>query len=412
MSDKESPTSGEQLSGQAHRRPQPSEHSSLESQAATLDTMDSGPFPESSDEDDSSASAGVEVASPGGSAKPSSTVIKTDPEDSGAGEQDTASKGGPSMPVQKRRRVTRACDECRRKKIKCDGKQPCTHCSVYSYGKDSFVPPLTNPLNRRICALTKIDADCTYDKPSNRRRNPAPQYIEALETRLQRAEDLLRKFMPDVNLADPSLDPTILQEFRNRDRARAQAAKLKKEAMQRAASEAQDPQLMSMIETIGQLDLSEGGEWDFHGTSSGAVFLRRMKQHFRGLLGNDYRTPFLPRPSRPQGMFSLDSPRSNSSSPWDGAPMPDLYDLPDKEKARTLCYYSLNCATCLMRVVHIPTFYEMFDKVYELAPEAFGNEERRFLGLLYSVLALGCMYNVSADDPSHPVTYKTAMDEG
>ena len=38
-----------------------------------------------------------------------------------------------SMP--KRRRVTRACDECRRKKIKCDGKQPCTHCTVYSYGQ-------------------------------------------------------------------------------------------------------------------------------------------------------------------------------------------------------------------------------------------------------------------------------------
>lgn len=37
--------------------------------------------------------------------------------------------------IQKRRRVTRACDECRRKKIKCDGKQPCTHCTVYSYGK-------------------------------------------------------------------------------------------------------------------------------------------------------------------------------------------------------------------------------------------------------------------------------------
>lgn len=38
------------------------------------------------------------------------------------------------QPMQKRRRVTRACDECRRKKIKCDGKQPCTHCTVYSYG--------------------------------------------------------------------------------------------------------------------------------------------------------------------------------------------------------------------------------------------------------------------------------------
>jgi len=40
-----------------------------------------------------------------------------------------------SIPLQKRRRVTRACDECRRKKIKCDGKQPCTHCTVYSYGE-------------------------------------------------------------------------------------------------------------------------------------------------------------------------------------------------------------------------------------------------------------------------------------
>ena len=47
-------------------------------------------------------------------------------------------KNAPSLKstahLQKRRRVTRACDECRRKKIKCDGKQPCTHCTVYSYG--------------------------------------------------------------------------------------------------------------------------------------------------------------------------------------------------------------------------------------------------------------------------------------
>lgn len=43
-----------------------------------------------------------------------------------------------SVPLQKRRRVGRACDECRRKKIKCDGKQPCTHCTVYSYGANLF----------------------------------------------------------------------------------------------------------------------------------------------------------------------------------------------------------------------------------------------------------------------------------
>ena len=45
-----------------------------------------------------------------------------------------ASRRPSQVPGQKRRRVTRACDECRRKKIKCDGRQPCTHCTVYSYG--------------------------------------------------------------------------------------------------------------------------------------------------------------------------------------------------------------------------------------------------------------------------------------
>lgn len=33
---------------------------------------------------------------------------------------------------QKRRRIAKACDACRRKKIRCDGKQPrCSHCENY-----------------------------------------------------------------------------------------------------------------------------------------------------------------------------------------------------------------------------------------------------------------------------------------
>lgn len=57
--------------------------------------------------------------------------VKSDPDDE---RMTVDGETAPSQPIQKRRRVTRACDECRRKKIKCDGKQPCTHCSVYSYG--------------------------------------------------------------------------------------------------------------------------------------------------------------------------------------------------------------------------------------------------------------------------------------
>lgn len=44
--------------------------------------------------------------------------IVDSPQDDGMGPPD-----GLGGPAPKRRRVTRACDECRRKKIKCDGKQ-------------------------------------------------------------------------------------------------------------------------------------------------------------------------------------------------------------------------------------------------------------------------------------------------
>ncbi|ELQ37811.1 activator of stress genes [Pyricularia oryzae Y34] len=267
---------------------------------------------------------------------------------------------------------------------------------------------------------------CTYDKPSNRRRNPAPQYIEALESRLQRAETLLRKFMPDVDLADPKLDPTVQQEFANRERARAKAAaasgaeKAKKEepVVDGEATKKQEDQLLSMIESIGHLDLIDGNEWDFHGNSSGAVFLKRLKEQM-GLLNSDTKAPFLPRKSRYTGMFSLDSPPSFASSPWDtstgsdaGAAVPAMYELPPKDVAQNLCYFSLNCATCLLRIVHIPSFNDMVEKLYEKQPENLGPEDHRALGLLNAVMALGSMYTGSDDAGSQQVHYKAAIEKG
>ncbi|KAF6825568.1 C6 transcription factor [Colletotrichum plurivorum] len=337
------------------------------------DSQASGVSPNMSDNESAAANSWPvkEPPSPSGSHSGSDVDEKAQPGDA------------PNAPVQKRRRVTRACDECRRKKIKCDGKQPCTHCSVYSY-------------------------ECTYDKPSNRRRNPAPQYIEALESRLQRAETLLRKFMPDVDLADPTLDPAVQQEFRNREHARAQTTKLRHDPFLTPGKE--DAQLLSMIESIGQLDLDDKGGWDFHGVSSGAVFLRRMKEHFRGLMGPPSKVPFLPRPERPAGLMNLDSPASAASSPFDST-MSTAPELPPKDVARKLCYYSLNCATCLIRVVHVPTFYDLFDRIYEKSYDEYTKEEHRFLGLLFAVMALGCMY-ANLDENAPAVAYKESAEEG
>lgn len=69
----------------------------------------------------------------------------------------------------KRRRIARACDMCRKKKIKCDGKLPaCSHCTNY----------------KTECVFTQVE----------KKRSPpkGAKYIEGLENRLGRMEHLLR----------------------------------------------------------------------------------------------------------------------------------------------------------------------------------------------------------------------------
>ncbi|KAJ2976508.1 hypothetical protein NUW58_g8068 [Xylaria curta] len=216
--------------------------------------------------------------------------------------------------------------------------------------------------------------------------------------------------MPDVDLNDPNLDPAVQQEFRMREQARqkAAAAQKKDQAKPGTSSEAQ---LQSMVSSAGQLDLNESGDYDFHGTSSGSVFFKQMKKHFRGLLGRDYQIPFMPRPPRPSGVTTLDSPRPSPGSPWASTPGPSIHNLPPKARAIALCSESLDNATCLLRIVHKPTFYSMLDRLYDLPSDEYGIEDKRNLALAYSAMSLGCMYNVSDDSMTNSPPYKRSIDE-
>ncbi|KAJ5174745.1 uncharacterized protein N7482_000622 [Penicillium canariense] len=82
---------------------------------------------------------------------------------------DSALAAGDDANDAKRRRIARACDMCRKKKIKCDGKMPkCSHCINY----------------KTECVFTQVE----------KKRNPpkGAKYIEGLENRLGRMESLLR----------------------------------------------------------------------------------------------------------------------------------------------------------------------------------------------------------------------------
>lgn len=85
-----------------------------------------------------------------------------------AGHGDNDNDGGDGRDP-KRRRIARACDMCRKKKIKCDGKMPkCSHCENYK-------------------------TECIFTHVEKKRAPPkGAKYIEGLENRLGRMESLLR----------------------------------------------------------------------------------------------------------------------------------------------------------------------------------------------------------------------------
>lgn len=218
--------------------------------------------------------------------------------------------------------------------------------------------------------------------------------------------------MPNVDLNDPNLDPAVQQEFQNRERQRLQAARQKREEVQQD-TDPHEARITSMIETIGQLDLDEGGGWDFRGTSSGAVFLKRMKEHFGGLLGNDQTVPFLPRPSRIPGFAKLDSPGSATgvSSPGEDD-LFSVYNLPSKERAQHLSSCALTCATALLRIVHVPSFSKKLESIYGKSSVEFDKDDNRFLSLFYAVMAVGAMYNITEEEHADQNSYKEAAAEG
>ncbi|KAL4884625.1 fungal-specific transcription factor domain-containing protein [Aspergillus karnatakaensis] len=358
----------------------------------------SAPFlAENAGEDDPSPESAFYQDEGDFSATPSNSLSQDPAGDNAAPD---AKQVKPPLPMQKRRRVTRACDECRRKKIKCDGKQPCTHCTVYSY-------------------------DCTYDQPSNRRRNPAPQYVEALENRLHKAEALLHVVLPDLNLDDPQFDVHATEQllhaikrekFQQPPQAPPQAPQApppQPETNNAAEAPGPDPAgdeslLESMVDKSGSLDLDDQGHWDYHGHTSGIIFLRRLRKQ----LGvSQPGSSEIPLRTRPALQHYLESPKSMSESPQDSS-LPPTHDLPPRDVARRLCHNAFEDACSLIRFVHEPLFYGMLDRIYDLPPEQFTNDENSFLPLLYIVMAVGCLFSDDGAGTLDLSGYESAIGQG
>ena len=269
------------------------------------------------------------------------------------------------------------------------------------------------------CALSSVTAaygrrsltstiDCTYDQPSNRRRNPAPQYIEALEQRLQKAESVLRVVLPGLDLDDPKFDARTVEQLVESGRAKAKVNGDGRPVPEPNKPE-EDAQLQSMVDRTGALDLDDHGNWDFHGHSSGYVYMRKFRAQFGEQFLSEYTHP---KKNKTIAQI-LESPKSANSSPIDFN-LPQQVDLPSREVAIELCRNTLDDCCALMRPIHGPTFFKRLHAVYDTDPEQYNNHHVQFLPLLYVVMAVGCLFSKTEHENTmlDLKGYKEATEQG
>ena len=234
-----------------------------------------------------------------------------------------------------------------------------------------------------------------------------------MELRLQRAESLLKTLLPDIDLNDPKHDApqhrksTVKHEVQPLQSSQSRPWPPLGKVQQGCEGE-KDSMLESMVTNTGSLDLDDEGNWDFHGHSSGRVFLRRMRDQFGDLMGKPDGMPFM----RFRNMSQpSESPKSSTDTPMD-LNLPRTHDLPAKHCAKLLCENALDDAGAIIRVVHQPSFYSMFDRVYDVPYEKYGDEEHRFLPLLYGVIALGSLFARADQSQLQRNGYENAIDQG
>jgi hypothetical protein len=250
--------------------------------------------------------------------------------------------------------------------------------------------------------------ECTYDQPSNRRRNPASAYIEALESRLQKSEAILRTVLPGVNLDDPKFDAHSIDQIIDSSRCARQSGQPSSREPRSNAAQDEDTQLSTMVEGTGSLDLDDQGHWDYHGTSSGFTFMRNLRAQFGDLIVPDPRMPY---PKTRAVTNLIESPKSASSSPYDLS-IPPAVDIPDKETAIRLCRNALEVACALLRFVHKPKFYGQMNRIFETDPDNYTNTDAKFLPLLYVVMAVGCLFAQTEDTTLDTQGYESAIEQG
>lgn len=274
----------------------------------------------------------------------------------------------------KRRRVTRACDECRKKKVKCDGQQPCIHCTVYSYectynqptkrsniSVSAHSPPAASQ-QRQFGTSNGAGPSLSTPVPTTTTfagvaKKPPHGKDSKIQSQLANYKQLFHEILP--NLPDiESLDvPTFTQIFRNFSSNPQYAPSILNDTVTEYNLIAGDATPRSSMATSP--DGSMGS------TASGAVntdVIESIDGSIQSQMGREIKIILPPKPIALQFLKNV----------WE------------------------HCCV-LLRFYHRPSFIKQFDELYETDPQNYTHNQMQFLPLCYSTMAVGALFSKSMD---------------
>lgn len=267
----------------------------------------------------------------------------------------------------KRRRIARACDMCRKKKIKCDGKMPkCSHCQNYK-------------------------TECIFTQVEKKRQPPkGAKYIEGLENRLARMEGLLKMsgllgeddggktdlgtlekrladrqavgsgfaspVSPHVGDGSTSAHPTPPTGVTSPQSGAVP---------QNGQPQAQDKAAEGLADQMCSLVTNNAGETRYIGSSSGfSIFSPKGIQWVNEKTGD----------SSFRDMITQAATDDRAWATWKPEIFDDIFSrkiyrpLPPKPEALALLKDFFDNFNCVFPLFHEPTFMHLVDKHYSLDP--------------------------------------------
>ncbi|KAI0701458.1 fungal-specific transcription factor domain-containing protein [Cerioporus squamosus] len=266
-----------------------------------------------------------------------------------------------NAPFTKKRKLQRACDHCRRKKIKCDGPEKpqnrCTRCEA-----------------RHI--------ECTYNDPHIKSSYPS-SYVENLESRLERMERLMSKLCPDSDISNElgghASDRRLAARDSGSEGSRAASTSRVEGPSPLSSLPITTPQMPEspdeaelsdndeavdegLIESLRKLSVSPQ-PYRYHGKSSGLVLIRTAIELRNQQFG--YTGQVEPQERAPHRYPWLKPTSQDSSRPlFDDFPPDDLL-----ESLTDIYFRKVND---MLPLLHEPTFRAGLSKEVHLRDSGFG----------------------------------------